>query len=83
MAYRFNVAKDLCKSRNLVFSPVIAQMAEQAFLNCDLSQSQANQMQKLWIDIAAWSWNPRSYKWRGRIMIALYFLGLFRSHRPK
>lgn len=82
MKFNYDVAKKLAPKANLIYSQGLVDYVDPTFEKLGLTQEQVDGLQKLWIRLAAYLFNPLSYSWKDRIIQALFLLGFFKSARP-
>lgn len=75
----FSDAIAYCAERGLAFDYEAAHAADETFYALDLPQAVVDRAMRLHIDTVCRLFEPRTYRWRHRILIALNFIFRFRG----
>ncbi len=74
MAYDLTEAKQRCAAAGLKWDDAAAAQAIAEFERLGLTDAQANGLMAFHALRVAWLFNPTTYGWRQRILLALHFL---------
>ena len=72
--YDYDSARDFCTELGMTFLEEWVPAIDQSFRKLELTQAQVDQLMREYIWRVHYLFDPKTYSWRARILLALHFL---------